>query len=1121
MKVMGRIMLGSFWLLFFLACVEDKKTDREESTITTVDKKRFELVPHTLSGLAFNNPVPESKTMNGLSYEYYYNGGGVAIGDLNNDDLPDIFFTASVSPNKLYINKGNLKFTDVTKEAQLIDTPSWTTGVSMADVNADGLLDIYVCRSGRLDEEQRRNKLFINLGTNGNNIPQFREMGEEYGLADASYSTQSLFFDYDKDGDLDMFLLNHNVLTKRFEGFDRNKRSPLIGDKLYRNDNGKFVDISEKAGINGNEIGYGLGVAAGDLNKDGWPDLYVSNDYDEYDYLYINNQDGTFSEKSKEQLKHISFYSMGVDVADYNNDGLLDIFSVDMVADDNYRIKASMSGMDPERFWLAVESGFHHQYMFNSLQRNNGNGTFSEVAHLAGISNTDWSWAVLLNDLDNDGYKDLFITNGLKRDFRNNDFVRFKERVIMQNADREIDQDSMFHRLTQFIPPRPAINSIFHNKGDLSFQKMNNEWGLETESYSNGASLADLDNDGDLDMVVNNMDSYAFLYKNNTNELSDNDFLKVRLKGTGNNPFGIGTKLYLEYDGQLQYHEHYLTRGFQSSMDPTIHFGLGNKNTIERLKVVWADGKVQIFDDLTVNSTLEVDYGNSKTMEEVNHGLSEALFTDISKKTRLNRRHKENEFNDFDREILLPHKMSEMGPAFASGDVNGDGLDDIYYGASKDNAPSLHLQQEDGGFLLSSQSVFQAERKYEDASALFFDVDGDQDQDLFVTSGGNEHPKGSKWYQDRLYVNDGKGNFSKFEELPNLTTSSSCIKASDFDADGDLDLFVGGRQQPGEYPFPTSSMLLKNESTTGNISFTDVTNEMIPELRDIGMVTDAIWTDFNLDSHKDLIVIGEWMGIKVFQQTESGFEDISSTTGISDETGWWYSIASGDFDQDGDEDFLVGNLGLNYKYKATKESPFEIYASDFDENRTVDIVLGYHNQNKLFPLRGRQCSSDQMPFIKKKFPNYDSFAKASLIEVYGDENLESALNYKAKNFSTSYIENLGDGKFKISSLDNEVQISCVNAIYVDDFDQDGNLDALMAGNNYGVEVETIRNDASFGVVLRGNGKGEFKILGPGKTGVSVDGVVRHIARVKTKDMGNRVLGIAKNNAPLQFVEFSR
>ncbi|WP_168796294.1 VCBS repeat-containing protein [Flagellimonas onchidii] len=1083
-------------------------------------KKQFELIPHTISGLAFKNPVPESKTMNGLSYEYYYNGGGVAIGDLNNDNLPDIFFTASVSPNKLYLNKGNLKFEDITKEAQIIDTPSWTTGVAMADVNADGLLDIYICRSGRLGEEQRTNKLFINQGINENNIPQFKEMSKEYGLADASYSTQSLFFDYDKDGDLDMFLLNHNVLTKRFEGFDRNKRADLIGDKLYRNDNGKFVDISHKAGINGNEIGYGLGVAAGDLNNDGWPDLYVSNDYDEYDYLYINNQDGTFSEKSKEQLKHISFYSMGVDVADYNNDGLLDIFSVDMVSEDNYRIKASMSGMNPERFWLAVESGFHHQYMFNSLQRNNGDGTFSEMAHLAGISNTDWSWAVLLNDLDNDGYKDLFITNGLKRDFRNNDFVRFKEKVILQNADKEIDQDSMYHRLTQFIPPRPAVNSIFLNKGDLSFKKMNKDWGLEVESFSNGASLADLDNDGDLDMVVNNMDSYAFLYKNNSNEISANNFLKVQLRGTKDNPFGIGTKLYLEYDGQLQYHEHYLTRGFQSSLDPTIHFGIGNNENLDKLKVVWPDGKVQIINDVKVNSTLKVNYVNSKNMGEHNP-ISKKLFADVSDKVHFSKKHKENKFNDFERETLLPHKMSEMGPAFASADVNGDGMDDIYFGASKDNAPSLHIQQEDGSFLMSVQPVFQAEKKYEDVSALFFDADGDNDMDLFVTSGGNEYAKGSKWYQDRLYVNNGEGNFSKFIELPNLTISSSCVKAVDFDGDGDLDLFVGGRQQPGEYPFPTSSVLLKNESTTETISFVDVTDTMISDLRDIGMVTDAVWTDFNRDSLTDLIVVGEWMGIKVFQQSKDGFEDISERTGIADETGWWYSIAAGDFDKDGDDDFIVGNLGLNYKYKATKKAPFEIYAKDFDENKTIDIVLGYHNENKLFPLRGRQCSSDQMPFIKKKFPNYDSFAKASLIEVYGGENLENALNYKANNFSTSYIENLGEGKFRVSSLDNEIQISCVNAIHVDDFDQDGNLDAFVAGNNYGVEVETIRSDASFGMMLRGNGKGTFDILQPNEIGVSVDGVVRHIVKIETKDKQKSLLGIAKNNAPLQFVELNR
>lgn len=1113
MKIRESILIGITFLSLF-SCKEGKKDDKE---VFTSNKKRFELVPHSISGLAFSNPVPESKTMNGLSYEYYYNGGGVAIGDVNNDNLPDIFFTASVSPNKLYINKGDLKFIDATQEAKIIDTPSWTTGVTMADVNADGLLDIYICRSGRLGEEQRTNKLFINKGINGKNVPEFKEMAEEYGLADDSYSTQSLFFDFDKDGDLDMFLLNHNVLTKRFEGFDRNKRDQLVGDKLYRNDEGKFVDISEKAGIKGNEVGYGLGVAAGDLNKDGWPDLYVSNDYDEYDYLYINNQDGTFLEKSKHQLKHISFFSMGVDIADYNNDGLLDIFSVDMVSEDNYGVKASMSGMDPERFWLAVESGFHHQYMFNSLQRNNGNGTFSEIAHLAGISNTDWSWAVLLNDLDNDGYKDLFITNGLKRDFRNNDFVNFKEKILLQNADREIDQDSLFYRLTQFIPPRPAINSVFLNKGDLGFQKMSDDWGMEIESYSNGASMADLDNDGDIDIVVNNIDNYAFLYKNNSDEISNNNFLKVRLEGTKKNPFGIGTKLYLEYDDQLQYYEHYLTRGFQSSLDPTIHFGVGNKEVLDKLRVIWPDGKEQTINNVKVNRTYTIDWKDSKIVKEHKQEFRK-IFKDVSEKVDFNSSHVENKFNDFEREVLLPHKMSEMGPAFASADVNGDGLDDIYYGASKDEVPSLHLQQEDGSFLISRQSIFQSEKHYEDIAALFFDVDGDDDMDLFVTSGGNEYEKGSEWYQDRLFVNNGKGEFSKFKGLPKLTNSNSCIKVADYDADGDLDLFICGRQYPGQYPFPVSSVLLKNESTIEEISFSDVTNTEIPWLQDIGMVTDAIWIDFNGDSRLDLIVVGEWMGIKVFQQSKTGFEDITQKTGIADEVGWWLSIASGDFDQDGDEDFFVGNLGLNNKYKATKEAPFEIYATDFDENGNLDIVLGYYNENELFPLRGRQCSSDQMSFIKEKFPNYHSFAKATLVEVYGSENLERALHYKANNFSTSYIENLGKGKFKMLPLENEIQISCVNAIYVDDFDQDGHLDAFMAGNNYGVEVETTRSDASFGTVLLGNGEGSFEIITPSDIGVVVDGVVRHISKIKTKDDTTNMLGIAKNNMPLQFVE---
>lgn len=1118
--------IGNYFLCFcvfqlLIGCKDKAVKEVIEPSVT--QKKQFELVDSSVSGIVFNNPVPESKTMNGLSYEYYYNGGGVAIGDLNNDQLPDIFFTASVSPNKLYINKGDLKFIDVTKEAQLMDSPSWTTGVAMADVNNDGLLDIYVSRSGRLSEEQRTNKLFINQGPNENNIPQFKEMAKDFGLDDSSYSTQSLFFDYDRDGDLDMFLLNHNVLTKRFEGFDRTKRTPLVGDKLYRNDNGKFVDVSEKAGINGNEIGYGLGVAAGDLNNDGWPDLYVSNDYDEHDYLYINNQDGTFSEQSKTQLKHLSFYSMGVDISDYDNDGNLDIFTLDMVADDNFRLKASMSGMAPERFFQAVESGFHHQYMFNCLQRNNGNGTFSEVAHLAGIPNTDWSWSVLLNDLDNDGYKDVFITNGLKRDFRNNDFVRFKEKVLLEKEKEGINKDSLFYTLTRFIPPRAAVNSVFRNKGDLSFDKINDSWGITGESYSNGASLSDLDNDGDLDMVINNVDQPAFVYKNNSNEISQNNYLKINLKGPNGNPYGLGTKLYLEYKGKLQYHEHYLTRGFQSSMDPTIHFGTGNHDVLDQLRVLWPDGKEQKIQHVKANTTLTIKYANAIDHNGYQTGKREnqTLLADVTGEIPLDKVHIENKFNDFERESLLPHKMSEMGPAFASGDVNGDGLDDIFYGGSKGQSPSLLVQQQDGTFTSLQQYFFDKEKNYEDVAALFFDADNDKDMDLYVTSGGNEHVKGSKWYHDRLYINDGAGNFTKDTTLPKIPISSSCVKSADFDNDGDMDLFVGGRQEPGQYPFPVSSTILQNEGSPGAVSFVDVTSEIAPDFQNMGMVTDAVWTDFNNDQLIDLVIVGEWMGIRTFENKSNRFEDISGTNKLSNEVGWWYSIAAADFDNDGDDDFIVGNLGTNYKYKSSKENSFEIYASDFDDNKTIDIVLGYYNQNKLFPLRGRECSSNQMPFIKKKFPNYNSFAKATLVDVYGTENLENALNYKANNFTTSYVENLGNGEFRIAPLHNEAQISCVNAIHIDDFDNDGYLDAFLAGNNYGVEVETIRNDASYGLLLKGDGKGAFKASNPKTVGIVVDGVVRHISTLRWKHPENQIVCFAKNNGPIQFAKSNK
>ncbi|MDN5204198.1 VCBS repeat-containing protein [Fulvivirgaceae bacterium BMA10] len=1108
---MFRSLLLLLGIVCLLAC---NKPEINENKIDPPEL--FTLLVPDSTGLTFKNPVPESRTMNGLSYEYYYNGGGVAIGDLNDDGLPDIFFTASVSPNKLYINQGGLKFVDETRQSNISDDPSWTTGVTMADVNADGLLDIYVCRSGRLSEEQRRNKLFINQGTGTNNIPQFKEMSKAYGLDDASYSTQSLFFDYDKDGDLDMYLLNHNVLTKRFEGFDREKRTALVGDKLYRNDGDRFIDVSDHAGIIGNEIGYGLGVAAGDVNGDGWADLYVSNDYDEHDYLYINNGDGTFTESSQQQLKHLSFYSMGVDIADYNNDGLQDIVSVDMVAEDNYRIKASMSGMAPERFWKAVEYGFHHQYMFNSLQRNNGNGTFSELAHLAGVSNTDWSWAVLLQDLNNDGLKDLFITNGLKRDFRNNDFVRFKEKVFLKNNEKQIDRDSLYYSLTRFIPERGAVNNVFENQGDLTFSKANTEWGLDVSSFSNGAALSDLDNDGDLDMVVNNIDAYAFVYENHSDQLTDHNFLKIRLKGPAGNAFGLGAKIQLTSAGDSQYYEHYLTRGFQSSTDPVIHFGLGAHNTVDELTITWPDDRIQVIRDIAANRLLEISHAKSVDKKPGKTPAKAAIFSDITGRLKLSASHKENAFNDFARESLLPHKMSEPGPAFAVGDVNMDGLDDLFYGASKGSAPRLFIQKADGSFQPARRSLFEKEKAYEDVDALFFDADGDGDPDLYVTSGGNEYEQGSKWYGDRLYINDGKGNYSKHTEaLPSLHISASSVKAADFDQDGDLDLFIGGRQAPGKYPFPVSSTLLKNESNGSKILFKDVTEQVAPGFMELGMVTDAVWTNTGEDKYPDLVIVGEWMGVRVFENDGTILEDISAKSSLDNEKGWWYGIIAADFDNDGDEDLVAGNLGYNYKYKATHQEPFEVYADDFDDNQSIDIVLGYHNQGSLFPLRGRECTSNQMPFVKKKFATYDAFAKATLAEVYGAANLESALHYQATNFATSYIENLGGGKYRIKPLHNEAQVSCVNAILADDFNKDGQTDILLAGNNYGVEVETIRSDAGFGLLMQGNGQGDFSPVTSQKTGIVVDGVVKHTLKMNWQ--GHDVICFVKNNAPVQFV----
>lgn len=1125
--------MKTFLILFLALIIVSCHQNSNSGKRSFADKrnvKLFDVLAPEETGIQFENRLTESLSMNGLMYEYYYNGGGVSVADFNNDGLQDIYFISNLYENILYLNQGDLKFKDVSVESGTANIIGFPTGVTTVDINCDGWMDIYISLSGRFnDPQKRKNKLLINQGVNKNGIPTFKEEGAKYNLDIDLCSTQAAFFDYDRDNDLDLFLINHYPDIYSIQDIEEflHTESNFTGDRLYQNRDGKFFDVSKEAGIINNRLSYGLGVAISDLNNDGWPDVFVSNDFSGKDLLYINNKNGTFSESVDEALNHMSFASMGSDIADINNDGWSDIFTLDMMAEDNYGIKTSLGSMNPERFQNLVNLGLHHQYMYNTLQLNNGildkKGipVFSDIAHIAGVSSTDWSWAPLLFDMDNDGNKDLFVANGIKGDFVNNDYLIYVNKRQSEIVEKgKMDKNEYLTSVMSQMPPRMKSNYFYKNTGNLTFEKMNELWVDEILTCSNGSAYADFDNDGDMDIIVNNSESKSFIYKNNAIENRLGNYLQFKLKGPEENPDGLGAKIIVHQAKQSQTQEQFLTRGFQSSISPIMHFGLGSDKIVPEVTVIWPDGKKQVITNVKPNQIMQFSYKNAD--EKQDYSLASAQrFTDVTANYNLRHKHIENNFNDFEKESLLPHKMSVLGPALAVGDVNNDGLEDFYIGGSKGQSGDLFIQV-NGGFKALENVPWSKDRNCEDINATFFDADNDGDLDLYVTSGSNEDEEGSENLQDRIYLNSGSNKFQKADDaLPNMTFSASCVKSCDFDSDGDIDLFVGGRQSPGKYPTPVTSCLLRNISRNGKVKFENVTLELAPQLREIGMVTEAIWVDVTNDNIVDLILVGEWMTVKIFKNNGSNFEDITEQSGLGSEVGWWNSISTGDFDKDGDFDLVVGNLGLNYKYKATTEKPFEVFAKDFDNNGSYDIVLGYYNEgDKLFPLRGRDCSSNQMPFIKQKFPTYDAFGKATLNEVYGTENLGSALNYKATNFATCYFENKGDGNFSIKPLPNLAQISSVNGIISEDIDLDGNLDLLTAGNMYGSEVETTRNDAGLGLFLKGDGAGNFEPVSSLLSGLKITGDVKNIELIHLG--GNKTRGIlsAKNNDFMQIIEIS-
>lgn len=1093
------IFLCSF-LLLFMGC-----KNSEESN----DKPLFEIVNSSYSNINFNNKITESEKFNYFTSPYFFNGGGIAVGDINNDGLNDIFFTGNQVENKLYLNKGDLVFQDISQKSNVQGGNAWYSGVTFCDVNNDGYLDIYVCVSGT--QAEKKNELYIN-----NKDLTFTEMAAHYGIADDGASIQSVFFDFDNDNDLDLYVANYpfNLFSNSQDYYYEKINNPSLkdSDRLYENTgDGKFVDITEKSGIL--NFGLSIGVISADLNNDGFQDIYVSNDFETPDFLYINNGDGTFKNTVKQSTAQTSFYGMGVDVADFNNDGLLDIVQLDMNPEDNRRSKENMASMNPAKFNKMIDLGFHFQYMQNSLQINQGNlknrdPYFSNIARLAGVSSTDWSWAPLIADFDNDGWKDLYITNGSRKDINNKDFYKEQTKRLMDKKNINYLDES------KKLPSEKIDNYIFKNNRDYTFIKSNKEWGISFTGFSNGASYSDLDNDGDLEIIINNIDSTAIIYKNNATELKINNYLRFQCKGPAANKLGLGVKITLENEGVMQYQELTLTRGFQSSIEPFIHFGLGKSKSIEKATVVWPDGALQILKGLSPNQLITVDYKNASKLIEQNQVVKKLLFKDITDDLNIDFVHKENDFNDFNIQPLLPHKYSNFGPSLAVGDINNDQLDDFYVGGASGQSGELYLQTKSGNFTKTNNILWDKEKIYEDIAAEFFDADGDGDNDLYIVSGGYEFKNGVEELKDRLYINDGKGNFSKQEKaLPNIRISGSCVVPGDYDNDGDIDLFIGGRVISGKYPFPAKSYLLENNTSNGTVLYKDVTNKLCPQLDSLGLVTSAIWSDFDNDDKLDLIVVGEWMPVTFFKNTGTQFLNTTIDSELEELTGWWYSIEAGDFDNDGDDDFLVGNLGLNYKYKATMKEPFEVFSGDFDFNGSTDIVLGYYNSGQMFPVRGKQCSTEQIPNLEQKFPNYKSFASASLIDVYGEQPLQSALHYKATTFASGYIENVDGKKFIFRKLSNLSQLSSVNSIIVDDFDNDGNLDAIIAGNLYASEVETPRNDAGEGLYLKGDGKGNFEEIPYKESGFFAKNDTKHLKILRTNS--EKIILVGENNSNIK------
>ena len=1063
------------------------------------NEKQFTLLTINQTGIDFNNQLNEDNSFNYFTYPYIYMGGGVSVGDINNDNLDDIYFTGNMTSNKLYLNKGNLNFEDITLTSGTSGDNRWYTGSTMVDINNDGFLDIYLSVAGL--DGKKNNELYINNGDN-----TFTEMANEYGVDDLGNGVQATFLDYDKDGDLDLYVANYPMTPfdapRSYYYYKMKNTDDYETDNLYRNDGLSFTRVTEEAGLR--TYGLTLSATVGDLNNDSYPDIYISNDFSSPDFMYMNNGDGTFTDIVKESTNQTSFYGMGVDIADFNNDQYLDYVQVDMDAKDNRRSKANMASMNPELFWSTVNYGFHYQYMHNTLQLNrrieNDKPFFSNISRLSGISSTDWSWGPLLADFDNDGWKDLFISNGTRREINNKDY--FNEIKL-----RPMSNDSLLYYTNQ-IPSEPISNFAFKNNKDLTFSDVSVDWGLEDKNFSNGATYADLDNDGDLEIIVNNIDQEAQIYRNN----STNNFVRVKLKGNEGNIFGIDSRVYLETENSSQMQELTMSRGFQSSVSPYLNFGIGTDQTIKSIKVVWSNGNSEELKNPKINSIIEFDILNSKSISKMKTGESKLYFENVDV---VKHKHNENEYNDYKKEVLLPHENSRLGPGIAIGDINGDKIDDFVVGGAKDQPTAFYIQKSDGSFYSMSFTFSKEHAKYEDMDMILEDFDNDGDNDLYVVSGGNEFEPNTPILKDRLYINNGNGSFNYSNgSLPDNFSSGMRVTSSDYDKDGDIDLFVGGRLVPGSYPLPAESFLLENISDENGVKFRNADESIFP-FKEIGLVTSSVWADYNNDGWTDLIVVGEWTPIKFYKNNEGKFSDDTSLIDVDSTRGWWYDIVAEDFDKDGDFDLVIGNLGNNYKYQTSSDETFDIFYNDFDQNNTGDIVLSYYNDGEQYPLRGRQCSSDQIPAIKKKFQDYDAFSIATLEDVYTEPALENSLHYFTKTFSSVYLENTGNS-FKMKNLPSLAQLSSINKILKKDIDKDGFIDIVVSGNMYNSEVETPRNDGSVGVYLKYNPDTGFEAVSTKKSGLFINGDVKEMEFI-TLNNADYIIS-AKNDDLIEFTK---